>query len=126
MHRRDFLKLSALAASAVSGMPGFLARAAAVAGGDRTLVVIQLTGRQRRPEHSDPVFQSRLLRGPAQHRRSEERRADAGQGPGHAPGTQAADGAVGRGPAGLDGERGLPKPQPQPLRQHGHLAHRRS
>lgn len=44
MHRRDFLKISAAAAYTVSGMPGFLARAAAQAGGDRTLVVIQLTG----------------------------------------------------------------------------------
>ena len=49
MHRRDFLKLSALAVSVTSGMPGFLARAAAqaqsnMAGGDKTLVVIQLTG----------------------------------------------------------------------------------
>lgn len=42
--RRDFLKLSALALAATSGMPGFLARAAAQAGGDRTLVVVQLTG----------------------------------------------------------------------------------
>ncbi|ULH14721.1 DUF1501 domain-containing protein [Deinococcus sp. KNUC1210] len=44
MDRRDFLKLSALAAASISGMPGFLARAATVAGGDKTLVVIQLTG----------------------------------------------------------------------------------
>lgn len=44
MQRRDFLKLSALAISLTSGMPGFLARAAARAGGDKTLVVIQLTG----------------------------------------------------------------------------------
>lgn len=44
MDRRDFLKLSALALSVTSGMPGFLARAAAQAGGDKTLVVIQLTG----------------------------------------------------------------------------------
>ncbi len=44
MNRRDFLKLSALALSVTSGMPGFLARAAAQAGGDKTLVVIQLTG----------------------------------------------------------------------------------
>jgi uncharacterized protein (DUF1501 family) len=44
LHRRDFLKLSAAAAYTVSGMPGFLARAAAQAGGDKTLVVIQLTG----------------------------------------------------------------------------------
>ena len=44
MNRRDFLKLSALAVSVTSGMPGFLARAAAQAGGDKTLVVIQLTG----------------------------------------------------------------------------------
>lgn len=42
--RRDFLKLSALAVAATTGMPGFLARAAAQAGGDKTLVVIQLTG----------------------------------------------------------------------------------
>ena len=44
MNRRDFLKISALAVSVTSGMPGFLARAAAQAGGDKTLVVIQLTG----------------------------------------------------------------------------------
>lgn len=44
MDRRDFLNYSALAISATSGMPGFLARAAARAGGDKTLVVIQLTG----------------------------------------------------------------------------------
>ncbi|AWN24109.1 twin-arginine translocation pathway signal protein [Deinococcus irradiatisoli] len=44
MNRRDFLKLSALAVSVTSGVPGFLARAAAQAGGDKTLVVIQLTG----------------------------------------------------------------------------------
>ncbi len=47
MNRRDFLKASALAVSVTSGMPGFLARAAAQAsatGGDKTLVVIQLTG----------------------------------------------------------------------------------
>ncbi|PYE48943.1 DUF1501 domain-containing protein [Deinococcus yavapaiensis] len=44
MQRRDFLKLSALALSVTSGMPGFLARAATVAGGDKILVVIQLTG----------------------------------------------------------------------------------
>ncbi|WP_425145998.1 DUF1501 domain-containing protein [Deinococcus sp.] len=44
MDRRDFLKISAIAAASISGMPGFLARAAAVAGGDKTLVVIQLTG----------------------------------------------------------------------------------
>ena len=44
MQRRDFLKLSALAISLTSGMPGFLARAAARAGGDKTLVVVQLTG----------------------------------------------------------------------------------
>ncbi|MFC6661326.1 DUF1501 domain-containing protein [Deinococcus multiflagellatus] len=43
-NRRDFLKLSALAVAATSGMPGFLARAAAQAGGKKTLVVIQLTG----------------------------------------------------------------------------------
>ncbi|CAM3402144.1 DUF1501 domain-containing protein [Deinococcus saxicola] len=43
-NRRDFLKLSALAVAATTGMPGFLARAAAQAGGDKTLVVIQLTG----------------------------------------------------------------------------------
>lgn len=42
--RRDFLKLSALAVAATSGMPGFLARAAAQAGGTKTLVVVQLTG----------------------------------------------------------------------------------
>lgn len=42
--RRDFLKLSALAVAATTGMPGFLARAAAQATGDRTLVVVQLTG----------------------------------------------------------------------------------
>ncbi|KQR15583.1 DUF1501 domain-containing protein [Deinococcus sp. Leaf326] len=42
--RRDFLKLSALAVAATTGMPGFLARAATQATGDRTLVVIQLTG----------------------------------------------------------------------------------
>jgi uncharacterized protein (DUF1501 family) len=44
MNRRDFLKISALAVSVTSGMPGFLARAATQAGGDKTLVVIQLTG----------------------------------------------------------------------------------
>ena len=44
MQRRDFLKISAVAAYTISSMPGFLARAAAQAGGDRTLVVIQLTG----------------------------------------------------------------------------------
>ncbi len=44
MDRREFLKLSALALSLTSGMPGFLARAAARAGGDQVLVVIQLTG----------------------------------------------------------------------------------
>lgn len=44
MDRRDFLKMSAVAAYTLSGMPGFLARAAAQAGGDKTLVVIQLTG----------------------------------------------------------------------------------
>lgn len=46
-NRRDFLKLSALAVAATSGMPAFLARAAAqaqVGGGGKTLVVIQLTG----------------------------------------------------------------------------------
>ncbi|WP_309572394.1 DUF1501 domain-containing protein [Deinococcus sp.] len=43
-NRRDFLKLSALAVAATSGMPGFLARAATQAGGTKTLVVIQLTG----------------------------------------------------------------------------------
>ncbi|MFD2608819.1 DUF1501 domain-containing protein [Deinococcus taklimakanensis] len=46
-NRRDFLKLSALALAATTGMPGFLARAATQAGhsgGDRTLVVVQLTG----------------------------------------------------------------------------------
>lgn len=43
-NRRDFLKLSALAVAATTGMPGFLARAAAQAGGSKTLVVIQLTG----------------------------------------------------------------------------------
>lgn len=46
--RRDFLKLSALAVAATSGMPGFLARAAAQAelsgAGGKTLVVVQLTG----------------------------------------------------------------------------------
>ena len=42
--RRDFLKFSALAVAATTGMPGFLARAAAQAGGYKTLVVIQLTG----------------------------------------------------------------------------------
>ncbi|ACO44860.1 DUF1501 domain-containing protein [Deinococcus deserti] len=44
--RRDFLKYSALAVAATSGMPGFLARAAAQAQGNgtKTLVVIQLTG----------------------------------------------------------------------------------
>ena len=44
MERRDFLKLTALAISVTSGMPGFLARAAARASGDKVLVVIQLTG----------------------------------------------------------------------------------
>ncbi len=44
LDRRDFLKISAVAAYTISGMPGFLARAAAQAGGDKTLVVIQLTG----------------------------------------------------------------------------------
>ncbi|ADV66366.1 DUF1501 domain-containing protein [Deinococcus maricopensis] len=44
MDRREFLKLSAVALAATSGMPGFLARAAASAGGDKTLVVVQLTG----------------------------------------------------------------------------------
>ena len=44
MQRRDVLKISAVAAYTISGMPGFLARAAAQAGGDKTLVVIQLTG----------------------------------------------------------------------------------
>lgn len=44
MQRREFLKLSALALSLTSGMPGFLARAAARASGDKILVVIQLTG----------------------------------------------------------------------------------
>jgi uncharacterized protein (DUF1501 family) len=44
LDRRDFLKYSALAVAATSGMPGFLARAAAQAGGTKTLVVIQLTG----------------------------------------------------------------------------------
>jgi len=43
-NRRDFLKLSALAVAATSGMPGFLARAATQAGGTKTLVVVQLTG----------------------------------------------------------------------------------
>ncbi|MFC4455381.1 DUF1501 domain-containing protein [Deinococcus sonorensis] len=43
--RRDFLKSAALAIAATSGMPAFLARAAAQAqAGDTTLVVIQLTG----------------------------------------------------------------------------------
>lgn len=42
--RRDFLKLSAIAVAATTGMPGFLARAASQASGDKTLVVIQLTG----------------------------------------------------------------------------------
>lgn len=44
LHRRDFLKYSALAVAATSGMPGFLARAATQATGQKTLVVIQLTG----------------------------------------------------------------------------------
>lgn len=44
LDRRDFLKYSALAVAVTSGMPGFLARAAAQAGGTKTLVVIQLTG----------------------------------------------------------------------------------
>lgn len=44
MNRREFLKLSALAASLTSSMPNFLARAAAEATGDNTLVVVQLTG----------------------------------------------------------------------------------
>lgn len=44
LDRRDFLKYSALAVAATSGMPGFLARAATQASGTRTLVVIQLTG----------------------------------------------------------------------------------
>lgn len=43
-NRREFLKLSALALAATSGMPGFLARAATQASGDKTLVVVQLTG----------------------------------------------------------------------------------
>ncbi|EYB68984.1 twin-arginine translocation pathway signal [Deinococcus phoenicis] len=45
--RREFLKYSALAVAATSGMPGFLARAATQAAGSgntKTLVVIQLTG----------------------------------------------------------------------------------
>lgn len=42
--RRDFLKLSTLAITLTSGMPQFLARAAAQAFGDKVLVVIQLTG----------------------------------------------------------------------------------
>jgi len=44
MDRRDFFKYSALAVAATTGMPGFLARAATQAQGDRTLVVVQLTG----------------------------------------------------------------------------------
>ncbi|BDP40063.1 hypothetical protein DAETH_00320 [Deinococcus aetherius] len=44
LDRRDFLKYSALAVAATTGMPGFLARAATQAGGTKTLVVIQLTG----------------------------------------------------------------------------------
>ena len=44
MDRREFLRLAALAAGAVTGMPGFLARAAREATGENTLVVIQLTG----------------------------------------------------------------------------------
>ncbi|MBB6097095.1 uncharacterized protein (DUF1501 family) [Deinobacterium chartae] len=44
MNRREFLKLTALATGLMSGMPGFLSRAAAQATGDRTLVVVQLSG----------------------------------------------------------------------------------
>ncbi|GGJ88541.1 hypothetical protein GCM10008939_35780 [Deinococcus aquiradiocola] len=44
LNRRDFLKISAVAAYTISGMPGFLARAAAQASGGKTLVVVQLTG----------------------------------------------------------------------------------
>ncbi|MBB5236121.1 DUF1501 domain-containing protein [Deinococcus budaensis] len=46
LDRRDFLKYSALAVAATSGMPGFLARAATQPGGasGKTLVVVQLTG----------------------------------------------------------------------------------
>ncbi|GAA5535046.1 DUF1501 domain-containing protein [Deinococcus aluminii] len=47
LDRREFLKYSALAVAATSGMPGFLARAATQAAGSgslKTLVVIQLTG----------------------------------------------------------------------------------
>ena len=44
MNRRDFLKLTALAIALRSGMPNFLARAAALADGERTLVVVQLSG----------------------------------------------------------------------------------
>jgi uncharacterized protein (DUF1501 family) len=44
MNRRDFLRLTALAASLTSGMPSFLSCAAQAAGGRNTLVVVQLTG----------------------------------------------------------------------------------
>ncbi|GGJ20792.1 DUF1501 domain-containing protein [Deinococcus roseus] len=44
MHRRDFLKMTSMALAITSGMPQFLARAAAQARGEKTLVVIQLSG----------------------------------------------------------------------------------
>lgn len=44
MNRREFLKLSALAITVTQGMPQFLAKAAALADDDKTLVVLQLSG----------------------------------------------------------------------------------
>ncbi|WP_034338461.1 DUF1501 domain-containing protein [Deinococcus misasensis] len=44
MQRRDFLKMTSMALAITSGMPQFLARAATQAGGEKTLVVIQLSG----------------------------------------------------------------------------------
>ena len=44
MNRREFFKLSALAISITQGMPQFLAKAAALADDDKTLVVLQLSG----------------------------------------------------------------------------------
>jgi uncharacterized protein (DUF1501 family) len=44
MNRRNFLKASSLALMTLQGMPNFLARARDLAQGDKTLVVVQLSG----------------------------------------------------------------------------------
>ena len=71
MQRRGVLKISAVAAYTISGMPGFLARAAAQAGGDKTLVVIQLMGSNDGLNTLVP-YQPCLIRGPAQHCHSQK------------------------------------------------------